>query len=150
GQYPGGSGWAIFANGWAGGTTNWLNVSDKRLKTNIQPINGALSKLMNINAYTYEYSSQFDGKYNLPKGKQIGFIAQELETVFPELVHEKGLPTMRKISDKSSLEKEPNQIFKTVDYTSLIPVLVEAIKAQQKLIEDQQKQIDELKQLIKK
>ena len=71
-------------------------------------------------------------------GKQIGFIAQDLEKIYPELV---------------STDKEG---YKSVDYSRLTPVLVEAVKEQQKIIDElariskkQQKQIDDLLVLLK-
>jgi len=60
----------------------------------------------------------------LSNDPQIGFIAQELEQVYPELVS----------SDQNG--------YKTVDYVKLIPVLVEAIKQQQLMMIDLQHQID--------
>ncbi len=56
-------------------------------------------------------------------GRQVGLIAQEVEEVLPEAVG-----------------KSPDG-YKTVDYEKLVPVLVEAIK-------EQQKQIDELRSLL--
>jgi len=57
------------------------------------------------------------------KETQLGFIAQEFEKVIPELVR----------NDENG--------YKSIDYVKLTPVLVEAIR-------EQQKQIDELKQLV--
>lgn len=89
--------------------------SDKRLKTNIEPLEGSLEKILAIETYEYEYNNVL----NLPKGKQFGVIAQELEEVIPELI-------------------ENNGKFKKVNYVGLVPFLIGAIK-------EQQKQIDELK-----
>ena len=51
------------------------------------------------------------------KGNDIGFIAQELEIIYPELV------------------KTGSNGYKSVDYSKLTPILVEAIKAQQAQID---------------
>ena len=59
--------------------------------------------------------------------RQIGFSAQEVEKLFPEVV----------TTDANG--------YKSVDYGRLTPVLVEAIKEQQKQIDAQQQQIDELR-----
>jgi Chaperone of endosialidase len=63
-------------------------------------------------------------EWKFENGKQYGLIAQEVEKVFPEMVHT--------ISDKG---------FKGVDYMKLVPVLVESIK-------EQQQQIEELKKMV--
>ena len=67
---------------------------------------------------------------HLQEGTQIGVIAQEVEKVVPELV----------ITDEKG--------FKSVDYIKLAPILIEAMKEQQAIIDNQQKQIDELKRLV--
>ena len=64
--------------------------------------------------------------------KAIGFIAQEVEEVLPELVSE--------VSELHNKEEK----HKTVDYQSVIPVLVEAIKEQQRQIEALQAQINNI------
>jgi len=67
------------------------------------------------------------------KDNTFGFIAQEVKEVLPEVV---------------SYDKE-NDLY-SMDYTAIIPLLVESIKMQQAQIEAQQKQINELKTLIEK
>ena len=58
--------------------------------------------------------------------KHIGVIAQEIEQEFPELV-----------------KTDPNG-YKTVEYSAIAPILIEAIKEQQGIIEAQNKKIEEL------
>lgn len=93
--------------------------SDARLKTNIVPIQHAVSTLQHLNGYTYNWKDD-----TADKQLQSGLLAQEIEKVFPHLV---------KKDDKGIL---------SVNYTGLIPVLLEAIK-------EQQKQIDYLMQQVK-
>lgn len=97
--------WADFYN---------LN-SDARFKTNVQPLPNALDTILNLRGVSFEWK---DTKRR--KGRQIGFIAQEVEKVLPEIV--------------STCEDG----YKGVGYQNVVPVLVEAMK-------QQQKQIDELK-----
>ena len=99
--------------------------SDKKLKTNIENINYGLSDVLKLNG------RQFDWKRE-DRGHDIGFIAQEVEEVIPELVKE-----------VDGLNGEES--FKTVDYAKTTAVLVEAIKEQQKQIEDLKSEIKELK-----
>jgi hypothetical protein len=95
----------------AGGTL--INASDIRYKKDIKTIDNALEKTKQIEGVTYNWKEEYAENKTL----QMGVIAQELEKVFPNLVHtnEKG--------------------FKSVNYIGLIPVLLEAIKEQQKQIE---------------
>jgi hypothetical protein len=98
--------------------------SDIKLKKNIVPINNALSLVDSLNGVHFDWRK--DGK------KAIGFIAQEVEEVLPELVGE--------VSELHNREEK----HKTVDYQSVIPVLVEAIKEQQAQIEALQEQINNI------
>ena len=93
--------------------TDFNSTSDINLKENIRSIEDPLNKVLQLNGV------EFDWKDN--QQSSIGVIAQELEKVFPSLV---------KTAEN-----------KSVNYNGLIGVLVEAIK-------EQQKQIEELKNLI--
>ena len=86
---------------------------------------------------------------NLPKGNQLGLIAQDMEKVFPELIN-----NVTGNASQNHESKEPLRTsgFKVVNYVSLIPVLISGIQEQQKLIDEQaktnaslQQQIDALK-----
>ena len=69
---------------------------------------------------------------SLPRGDQLGFLAQELELVFPDMVrnvkHPVGLTT-----DSKETPRFIN--YKGVNYTALIPVLVKGMQEQQEIIE---------------
>lgn len=94
----------------------FLYSSDRNLKTNIQPINNALDKVNKLEGVSFNWKSN--------GGAELGLIAQDVEQVLPELV----------ITDsKTGL--------KAVKYGNIVPVLIQAIK-------EQQKQIDELKALV--
>jgi hypothetical protein len=112
-------------------------TSDERMKTNITRLQGAyaLEKIKLINAYRYDYNEKMyrnaeDKKRNalINSGKnQIGFVAQELVNIVPEAV---------KADDSTGLY--------SVNYIMLIPIMVEAIKEQQKLISELQQQVLDL------
>ena len=93
--------------------------SDVRLKENFESIPNALELVSQLNGtyYTWKKDAGAD------KPRKLGFIAQEIEKVIPELV------------------KTDSEGMKSVDYIGVVPVLVEALK-------HQQKQIDELKALL--
>jgi hypothetical protein len=92
--------------------------SSMRWKTNITPITGALDKVKRLRGVYYDWKA--DGKHN------IGLIAEEVAEVIPEVV----------MYEKNG--KDANAL----DYARLAALLIEAIK-------EQQKEIDELKAAVK-
>ena len=110
---------------------NLTQTSDKRFKRNITNIDNAVDKVLSLNGvYYYWKKDQFPEK-GFDDERQIGFIAQDLEKVFPELV------------------KTDEQGYKSVNYGAMSAVLLEAVKQQQQDIENLKKEIEELKQIIK-
>ncbi|SRR5258706_10192989 len=101
--------------------------SDARLKTNIQPLANVLNRLTSLNGYSYNWKNE-----QLDQSRQIGLLAQEVENNFPELV------------------KENDKGVKSVNYSGLIPVLIESIKEQQKMIRQQNDMILELKRKVER
>lgn len=142
-------GWSIYANGWAGGLTSWVNVSDARLKKNVSTLSNALDKIKKIRGVEYNYNQESYPHLNLGNEKQIGFIAQELETVFPSMVHEKGIPYDLNPIDDGMNSSRGSYLLKAVSYSDMIPVLVEGMKEQQKIIEDLQARIKVLEKIKK-
>ena len=96
-------------------------TSDIRLKENIEPLTNSLEKLLQLSGVTYSWIGQ--------EGKKIGFIAQEVEKVIPELVF-----TNNNTEDK----------IKGIHMDNITAVLVEAIKEQQKIIEELKLRISNL------
>jgi len=96
-------------------------TSDIRLKENVEPLNNSLEKLLKLSGVTYNWIGQ--------EGKRIGFIAQEVEKVIPELVF-----TNNNTEDK----------IKGIHLDNITAVLVEAIKEQQKIIEELKVRISNL------
>lgn len=114
---------AIQGNLWANGT---VYSSDERFKMNIIPITDALTKLQQINGVEYEMNIEAFKEKNFAKGRQMGFLAQNVEKVVPEAV------------------SENEDGYKGVDYARLVPLLLESIKEQQKQIEVLEKRIEVL------
>ena len=95
-------------------------TSDEDLKDNINLIPNSIEKIKALRGVTFEWNE----KSNKEIGKkEIGVIAQDVEKVLPEIV------------------KTRDNGYKAVDYQKLTAVLIEAVK-------EQQKQIDELKAII--
>lgn len=98
---------------------NILAFSDARLKDNVQPIESSLDIINAIGGYTYTRNDWND----LPG---VGTIAQEVQSVLPDAVH----------SDEEG--------YLSVDYNALTAVLLEAVKTQNKLIQDLQARVAQL------
>ncbi len=151
GNNPFSAGWAFFADGWAGGITSWQNFSDKRLKRNIKTLDGSLAKVLQLRGVEYYFDKTNFPDVNLDtQSKQIGFIAQEVESIFPNLVRDSNLYSSSKLQDGSLNESRNTYIVKSLSYTNLIPVLVEAIKEQEKIIQSQEERISRLESLVLK
>jgi hypothetical protein len=99
--------------------------SDERLKDIKCNISDALSKVMTLNGFYYE-PNKIAQSFGYEKKLQVGLSAQQVETVLPEVIKDAPI----------------GNGYKTLDYSKLVPLLVEAIK-------EQQKQIDELKTKLK-
>lgn len=97
-------------------------TSDKRLKTNVQPIQEPLEKINKIGGYTFDWIPQ--EKVHSKVGGDIGVIAQEIEEVMPEVT------TTRENG------------FKAVQYEKIVPLLIESIKEQQKQIKELQGKVE--------
>ncbi|MDO6597511.1 tail fiber domain-containing protein [Oceanihabitans sp. 2_MG-2023] len=127
------------------------NLSDERVKSNIVTIDNAINKLKQIRGVSYTYNLD---EYNyLAKGDTrtyLGFLAQNIKETFPEAVAEKNLIVdgPDKVSSTINNSEFKREVFNVVDYTSLIPVTVEAIKEQQEIIENQNNKIDTLEDKI--
>lgn len=102
---------------WNSTSLSLTNLSDYRLKDNVQPMTGALAKVVALNPVTYTWKS------NGEAGR--GFIAHELQEVAPECVR----------GDKDAVDEDGNPSYQGIDTTILISTLVAAIKEQQVIIE---------------
>jgi hypothetical protein len=137
------TGWAGFFQDDLGYTGGLFNASDKRLKQNIKTIDNATDLVLQIEGVTYQHRLNEYPYMGLGTNLQYGFIAQDLEQVVPELVAEKLIDTMGNYtrSDSPNARKDTKELFKTVNYTALIPILVEAIKEQEIRIQELEKQL---------
>ena len=100
-----------------------FSTSDERLKKYIKNIKNPLEKISKINGVTFEWKKtdeKMKKEVHSFEGHDVGVLAQELEEVLPEVVATR------------------DNGYKAVKYEKIVPLLIEAIK-------EQQKQIDELK-----
>jgi prepilin-type N-terminal cleavage/methylation domain-containing protein len=84
--------------------------SDRRLKTNIEPLTAVLDKVQMIQGVSFDWNKAAESAGISDGRKQIGVIAQDVEAVFPELV--------------STMDNG----YRAVDYAKLSAVLIEAVK----------------------
>ena len=99
------------------GGGSWSNSSDRRLKKNIEDLDGALETLLALRGVTFEYKDP--ASINELDGTRMGFIAQEVEEVIPDWVSEK-----------------PDGM-KMVTVRGFEALAVEALREQQRTIADQ-------------
>jgi len=120
--------------------------SDRRLKRDVEPITDALTAINNLEPVSYFYDTETYPGIGLDENrKSFGFIAQELETIFPEMVKEKLLVLNSNRERKAGVNSErKTDLFKVVNYTLLVPILTQAIKEQQVIIEEQDSKIETL------
>jgi Chaperone of endosialidase len=90
--------------------TSVIQSSDQRLKERINPIEGALDKISSIDGVSYYFNTNSFQSRAFPKGEQIGVLAQQIQKIYPNLV------------------SEDSEGYLSVDYLSLIPLLIEGIK----------------------
>ncbi|AXG69680.1 chaperone of endosialidase [Kordia sp. SMS9] len=100
--------------------TGMFTVSDRNLKENIQPEENVLDKLSQLETVTYTFKQ--NEHLNLSSKVQHGFLAQNLEEVFPELVTTINKP----IQDKQGIDTGSYE-YKAVNYTGLISVLTSSL-----------------------
>jgi len=112
--------------------------SDKRLKENIKPIENAIDKIKQISGVTYTTNSLAESFGYTNTGEQVGVIAQEIEKVLPQVVKSAPFDTMFIEGVEISRSGEN---YKTVQYEKLVPLLIQAIKEQQIMIEELQQKI---------
>lgn len=139
--------------GWGGlfqndlGYTGFMGVaSDAKIKKDVTVIRNATQLVNSLRGVTYEHRLD-DPKYNdlgLKEGLNYGFIAQEVESILPDLVREKEIPHISTTQRRSASEGKV-ELLKTVSYIEIIPILVEALKEQDARIKALEAQIENTK-----
>jgi hypothetical protein len=109
-----------------GGNLPWTNHSDRRLKKNIELLapENSLQQIMQLNGVRFEWT-----EYN--RTINLGFIAQDVLDIVPEAVR----------------YDEANDIY-SMEYSALIPILVEGMKEQQAEIEQLRKIVESLQEQV--
>jgi hypothetical protein len=141
--------WGIYCyTGECGGSSPYVNTSDARLKTDVEPIDDALDKILQLNGVYFRW---IDPTKNAQDGQQMGLIAQDVQAVFPQAV-----------TIDTTLPNALPGGTKMLAYSDLIAPIIDAIKELyadwsadhqtllqlQNQVNAQQQQIDGLKTIV--
>jgi len=113
--------------------------NDSAIKKNVQAISSPLENILQLEPAMFEYDTNNFKHLKLQKGIHYGFMAENMQTVFP------GLVTEKHISYMFGKNVYRDAKIKTIDEASLIPVLVAAFKEQQAEIEKLKVELQVLK-----
>jgi hypothetical protein len=94
---------------------NWTKASDRREKSDIRTVSDFLEKVLSLEPVEFYYKTQ---DLEVMPHKSVGLIAQDVETVFPQLVVGSGEDT------------------KYLDYIGLVPALIGAVKEMKKYYDE--------------
>jgi hypothetical protein len=125
------------------GTDNF--TSDINLKENIDSVYNAITIINQLKPKTFTYKNTSFPSMNLPTGMQYGLIAQEVETIMPELVNENVHPA---VYDSTGAVIHAAVNFKSLEYQQLIPLLLKGIQEQQRTISDLNTRLTNLENCI--
>lgn len=103
-------------------------ASDERLKTNFTPIANAIEKLFAIGGYEFDWNEEVCERLDFPyiNKHEHGVKAQEVQKIIPDAV---SLAPFDRTEEPG--ESKSGEHYLTVDYARIVPLLIEAIKAQQ-------------------
>ena len=134
------TGYGLYCSGNGAYTGTWTSPSDEKFKKNISDYNNALENIMKLRPVTYEMKTEEYPFMNFEKGTQIGFIAQEIQSIFPNLVVSGAHP--------GENENDPFIEYKGINYIGLTPILVKAIQEQQIKIDDLKSKYESLQKRL--
>ena len=104
-----------------------------------------MKNLMKVQARSYNVIGTGETKsFGLQSRAQYGFVAQELEQIFPELVVEVVHPGNSDPNSKISEDNQEVQTYKGVKYIEMIPILLKGMQEQQEEIELLKQRIQEM------
>ncbi|HER08883.1 MAG TPA: hypothetical protein ENO20_08250, partial [Bacteroides sp.] len=107
-------------------------TSDARFKTEIQSVREALEMVLSMEGVRYRWNRNAYPERDFDGSVHLGFVAQELERVAPELV----------VTDSNG--------YKSVNYQKVSTILVEAMKQQQQMLEQSNRRIDQLEEKLER
>ena len=119
----------VYANGNVQNSNNsYGQISDERKKENIVDATDKLDDLKQVKVRNFNFKGE--------DFKQIGVVAQELETIFPSMVED--------IQDQDAEGNDLETSTKSVKYSVFVPILIKAMQEQQGIIDDLKARIEAL------
>ncbi len=122
------------------GTTTWAVISDRRVKTKIEDVRGALETLDKVHLVSFDYTEEYKAQHpETGERRQYNVIAQEFAEVFPEYV----VPMKEMLPDGGdalSVDLHPLNIYSVAAIQELHGI----VKGQRKQLDEQRQQIDDL------
>jgi hypothetical protein len=134
-----GNNWAVYANGAAGTVGGYFVVSDLVLKHNPTDISNSETIINSLRPKTYSFKTGEYPNLNMPAGVHYGLISANVATVLPHSVKRGHIQQMKDtlgnvIADSLS--------FDMVNYTELIPILIDYVQHQQVRIDSLENQMN--------
>ncbi|MFL5754067.1 MAG: tail fiber domain-containing protein, partial [Bacteroidia bacterium] len=164
-QYGSGNNYGVYATA-VGGASNYAGyfngdvtrtgsdnfTSDAMFKTNLDSISDALSIINSLKPRKFNYDTANTYGINFSSKKQYGFVAQDVQTVLPELIGSATHPATR---DSAGNVISPAVTYKTLNYQAFSAIAIKAIQELKKenshkdsALTSMQNQIDQLATLI--
>ncbi|PHS05813.1 MAG: hypothetical protein COA88_11675 [Kordia sp.] len=131
-------------------TNGVINTSDKRLKTNITPLEYGLAEILKLRTVSFKWKEEKVGDFVVPeeeKENKLGLIAQEVLKIIPEVIQ---------THEWKEYEENPGVLVKEemrrigISYSEIIPVITKAIQEQEKEIHALEQQNNRLKSMFNK
>jgi hypothetical protein len=114
-------------------------INDRDLKKNATPVTNSLSYITRLQPVSYEYNREAFKQLNLPGGKQLGFISDNVQQVYPAAIRKQNNWFMAGKNNQRAVTTSQ------VDLEQLVPLLVGAVKEQQAEIEALKLEVQKLK-----
>lgn len=124
-----------FDSGGTAAAGQWVSTSDIRMKANLKEIENARDKVKSLVGYTYYKRSTIKEEKDTTYNIEAGVIAQDVQAILPEAVY------------KIEPQKEDSML--GVSHAGVNALLVNAFNELNEVVEKQQQEIDELKELVK-
>lgn len=131
----------VWINGPATATGFAATTSDENFKKEINDITNANDLLMQLNPKSFYFDTLNQYGFNFSNRKQYGLIAQQVETILPELVSDKLKPAT---VDSTGAIVNPSVNYKTLNYDAFISILIKGHQEQNAIISHQDSMINEL------
>lgn len=125
-----------------------INTSDEKEKRDIQNLKYGLNEVMQLNPVQFKWKEEKVGSFTVPENKKeqkLGFMAQELQKVLPEVVE---------THQWKELEEQPGKLVEVempilgVSYSEIIPVVINSIQEQNDFIVQMQEKIKILEKFL--